>query len=246
MDKKSSKLGSSKLQKNQSLGKGKSPSSHANQSIGENLLSANVIPSNKSSHLASDGSAEACSPDLKVDEDNLPELSPAATPKHTKSVSPAEASEARMDTDKNEEISEKKPGVSNIVESPPKEVVPVLDAATRKVRKRKHKFYISEIQKKPKTGKKSCAINTSERHEEVKNSGSCQTKKPHLKPVLKEKPSSGRASKSQRKHMADEKSVSSQTSRPRRKHKEVSHGAAASLLKNDIGTEIDFRSREKV
>ncbi|XP_074333317.1 protein CHROMATIN REMODELING 4-like [Apium graveolens] len=246
MDKKSSKLGSSKLQKNQLSGKGKSPSSHAIQSIEENRLSANVITSNKSSHLSSDGSAEDCSPDLKVDEKNLPELSPEATPKRTKSVSPAEASEARIDTDKNEEISEKKSGVFNIVESPPKELVPVLDAATRKVRKRKHKFIISEIQKKPKTGKKSCAINTSEKHGEVENSGSCQTKKPHLKPVSKEKSSSARASKSQRKHVAEEKSVSSQTSRPRRKHKEISHGAAASVLKNDIGTKIDIRSREKM
>lgn len=231
---------------NQSLSKRKSPTSHPIQSIGENPVSANVIPSKRPSRLSSDGSEEGSSPVLKVDNDNLPELPPISTPTQTKPVSPAEASRAGLDTDKNEDISEKKSGVYNIIESPEKEVVPVLDAATRKVRKRKHKFYISDIQKNPKTSKNSCAINTLEKHGEEGNSGSCQTKKPHPKPVLKEKSSSARVSKPQRKHMAEEKSVSSQMSKPRRNNKNVSLGAAASPLKNDIGADLDVTSRNEV
>ncbi|KAL1833871.1 hypothetical protein ACET3Z_003522 [Daucus carota] len=245
-DKKSIILGSSKFQKNQSSSKGKSLSSHLTQSIGENLVSANVIPSNKPSRLSSDGSAEGSSPVLKVANDNLPELSPTATTKQAKSVSPTEASGARLGTDKNEVIHEKMSDASNIVESPEKEVVPVLDAATRKFRKRKHKFYIDDNQKKPKAGKNSSAVNTLEKQEE-ENSGSCQIKKPHSKPALKGKSSRTRASnKPQRKHVAEEKSFSSQPSRTRRKHKKVSDGAPASLLKNDLSTEIDIPSRDEM
>ncbi|WOG89550.1 hypothetical protein DCAR_0208788 [Daucus carota subsp. sativus] len=204
MDKMSLILGSSNLRKKRSSGKGKSSSSQPLQSIGVKLVPVDVISSNKPTHLFSDGSAEGSSSILKVDNDNLPELSPTAALKQTESVSLVEASQASIvDFEKNEGTSEKKSGQYNSVGSPAKEVAPVLDASTRKDRKRKFKFYVGSNQKKPIIGENSCAINILEKQEVEENSASRQTKKLHLKRGFKEKSFSSGASKSQKKHEAE-------------------------------------------
>lgn len=242
MDKMSSVLASSNLRKKRSSGKGKSSSSQPIQSIGEKLVPIDVVSSNKPSHRLSDGSVEGSSSILKVYNDNLPEML-----KQTKSVSLAEASQASIvDSEKNEGTSEKKSGLSNNVGSPAKEVVPVLDAATRKDRKRKYKFYVGSNQKKPKNGEDSCAISILEKQEVEENSGSRQAKKVHLKCELKEKSSSFQASKTHKKRESKENSVGPRSSRPLRKRKDFSPVAAASLSKNDKDTEIEIPLEDEV
>ncbi|KAK1375721.1 Chromatin remodeling complex subunit [Heracleum sosnowskyi] len=235
MDQLSSVLGSSNLRKKRSSGKGKFSTSQAIHSIGEKLVPIDVVSSNKPGHLLSDGSVEGSSSILKVFNDNLPEMSPIAELKQTKSVSLAEASQASLvDSEKNEGTSEKNFGLSNNVGSPAKEVVPVLDAATRKDRKRKYKFYVGSNLKKTKNGEDSCAVSILEKQEAVENSASHQTKKLHLKRELKEKSSSFQ------KRESKENSVGPRRSRSHRKRKDVSPVAAASLSKNDKDTEKDI------
>lgn len=238
LDKMSSILGSSNLRKKRSSGKGKSSSSQPIQCIREKLVSVDVISSNKPRHSFSNGPAEGSSSILKADNDNQPELSSTAELKQTKSVS-------LVDSEKNEGNSEKKSGLSKNVGSTAKKVAPLLDAATRKDRKRKYKFYVGGNEKKPKNGENSRVISILEKQEAEENSASCQTKKLHPTHELKEKSSSSQASKPHNKLKSKENSVGPRTSRPQRKRKDV-HVAAASLLKNDNETKIDTPLKDEV
>uniref|UniRef100_A0A5B7BE01 Protein CHROMATIN REMODELING 4 n=1 Tax=Davidia involucrata TaxID=16924 RepID=A0A5B7BE01_DAVIN len=185
-DKVSRIFGSSILGKKRSSSKRKSSLSRRVQSIEKKLDSSHidVSCSAKLSHRSRSGSAEGNSSSENVDNEKKPELSPKDTLAEEKSLSPAKEvlSLSRItDSKSNDEAPERKPDMSCNNESPGSKLGLGLSAATQKARKRNRKVHISDSQKKARTDKGKCAMNTSCKRKSKANSACPGTSKPHRK-----------------------------------------------------------------
>lgn len=122
---------------------------------------------------------------MKIDNDKKPELRRKATRKKTKSISLVEgvlSQPSVVDSERNDETSERNSGLSPSSGSPTTKHVPELDAASRKARKRKIRFYVGGDYKKPRTDKNKCAANASpKRDSKVTSATPSQYSKPQRK-----------------------------------------------------------------
>lgn len=161
--------------KKRSSGKERTPLSHLNQmeKLGNfsNDVSCDIEPSHHSPDGAADGSSlhigidkekEVPPADSSLEKEVLPSDTPAEkevpsadTPleKPSSSMNDATPSLNKMDSETNDKASEKKPDLPSSDRSPGGEPVAVLEAATRKDRKRKPNFYNTDSQNKSRTDK---------------------------------------------------------------------------------------------